>query len=40
MGQQRRTYTDDFKAAAVDQLYETARRKAGFARRLGSHGHN
>jgi hypothetical protein len=38
MGQQRRTYTDDFKAAAVDRLYEPDATQGSVAKELGITG--
>ena len=38
MGQQRRTYTYDFKAAAVDRLYEPGATQGSVAKELGITG--
>ena len=38
MGQHRRTYTDDFKAAAVDRLYESGATHGSVAKELGITG--
>ena len=38
MGQQRRYYTDDYKAAAVDKLYEPGATQGSVARDLGVTG--
>jgi transposase-like protein len=38
MGQQRRTYTDAFKAAAVDRLYDTGATQGSIAKELGITG--
>lgn len=38
MGQHRKTYTDDFKAAAVDRLYEPGATQGSVARELGVTG--
>jgi transposase len=35
MGQSRRTFTDEFKAAAVGRLYEPGARQTGVAKELG-----
>jgi transposase len=35
MGQQRRTHTDDFKAAAVDRLYEAGATQGSVSKELG-----
>ena len=35
MGQHRRTYTDDFKAGAVDRLYEPGATQGSVAKELG-----
>ena len=35
MGQSRRTFTDEFKAAAVGQLYEPGATQGGVAKELG-----
>lgn len=35
MGQSRRTFTDEFKAAAVGRLYEPGATQTGVARELG-----
>jgi len=38
MGQHRRTYIDDFKAGAVDRLYESGATQGSVARELGITG--
>ena len=38
MGQQRRTYTDNFRAAAVERLYEPGATQGGVAKELGITG--
>lgn len=38
MGQHRRKYTDDYKAAAVDRLYEPGASQGSVARELGITG--
>ena len=38
MGQHRRTYTDDFKAAAVERLYEAGATQCSVAKELGITG--
>ena len=38
MEQQRRTYTDDFKAAAVERLYEAGATQGSVAKELGITG--
>ena len=38
MGQHRRTYTDDFKAAAVERLYEAGATQCRVAKELGVTG--
>ena len=38
MGQHRRTYTDDFKSAAVDRLYEAFATQGSVATELGITG--
>lgn len=38
MGQQRRKYTDDYKAAAVDRLYESGASQGSVAKELGITG--
>jgi len=38
MGQHRRNYTDDYKAAAVERLYEPGATQGSFAKELGITG--
>ena len=38
MGQHQRTYTDDFKAGAVDRLYEPGATQGSVAKELGITG--
>ena len=38
MGQQRRKYTDDYKAAAVERLYEPGATQGSVAKELGITG--
>lgn len=39
MGQQRRKYTDDYKAAAVERLYEPGATQGSVTKELGIYGY-